>query len=423
MIEAALAGGDGTGPRPSLAATAAVIATLLFAAVAAVPLAAVGPAGPTSSRQATDRACDSETQETPTAARPARLTATPVATADEPVDLALTPDGSGNGVLAERAGLLLRVEGGRLTQEVVVDLTADTSGEGDGGLLGVAYQPDGRWLYVYRTTARKDDEITAYPIDPRGRPEVDRGRVILHVPRSPSKQHHGGSLAFGPDQMLYVGLGDGGGLGDPNENAQDPSTLLGKLLRIDPTPSARHPYRVPADNPFVGLHGWAPEIWALGVRNPFRMSIDAATGDMWLGDVGQSCHEEIDRLSTASGAGGANLGWDRYEGLSVFEGGGLRGREVQPVHTYSHQGGRCAIVTGHVLRGDALPQLEGWLLFSDYCEGRLQGLSTRPASPDGSLVAVDLGLRFERPVAIVAGPSGLPWVLGLDGVIHELWGS
>ncbi|MFZ6002845.1 MAG: PQQ-dependent sugar dehydrogenase [Actinomycetota bacterium] len=414
--------GGESGPRLALATTVAVVAASLLTAVGTVPLTAVGAGGPTSSRQATDRPCDPTPQEPSSATRPARVMARRVATADQPVDLALAPDGGGSGVLAERAGRLLRVELGRLTSQVVVDLTADTSGEGDGGLLGVAYQPDGRWLYVYRTTARKDDEITAYPVDARGRADVERGRVILHVPRTPSKQHHGGSVAFGPDGMLYVGLGDGGGLGDPMENAQDPSTLLGKVLRIEPTPSARRPYRVPSDNPFVGLHGWSPEIWALGVRNPFRMSIDAATGDMWLGDVGQSCHEEIDQLSTGSGAGGANLGWDRYEGHSVFEGGTLRGREVRPVHTYSHDGGRCAIVTGPVLRGDALPQLDGWLLFTDYCGGRLHGLQTTNPSPDGSLIAVDLGLRFERPVAIVAGPFGLPWVLGLDGVIYELAG-
>jgi hypothetical protein len=216
--------------------------------------------------------------------------------------------------------------------------------------------------------------------------------------------------------MLYVGLGDGGGLGDPGENAQDPHTLLGKVLRIDPTPEAAQPNSVPADNPFVDRHGWRPEIWALGVRNPFRLSLDDSTGDLWLGDVGQSCWEELDRLPTGrDGAGGSNLGWDRVEGDAAFEGGEVVGPEITPELTYSHRDGWCAITAGYVVRGSALEELEGRLLHTDYCRGRLYGLDV-----DHGGGVVDLGIEVERPVAVVRGPRGLPWVLSLDGGVYEL---
>jgi glucose/arabinose dehydrogenase len=217
--------------------------------------------------------------------------------------------------------------------------------------------------------------------------------------------------------MLYVGLGDGGGLGDPRENAQDPGTLLGKVVRISPTPAGPRPYVVPRDNPFVGRPGWRSEIWALGVRNPFRMSLDTATGDLWLGDVGQTCWEELNRLPTA--AAGANLGWDRREGPSDFEGGDLIGDEVMPVHAYPHAEGWCAIVAGYVPRGSAIPELDGWLLHTDYCRGRL--LAVRVGEGDVEPVEVrELGLRLESPTAIVPGPTGRPWVLTLDGPVFEL---
>lgn len=224
---------------------------------------------------------------------------------------------------------------------------------------------------------------------------------------------------FGRDHMLYVAFGDGGGLGDPRENAQDPTSLLGKVLRIEPTPDERQPYRVPADNPFVGRPSWAPEIWVLGVRNPFRITLDELNGDLWLGDVGQSCWEEIDRLPTGPrGAGGANLGWDRFEGHEPFEGGRLVGRPLTPVHTYSHRGGRCAVVAGPVVRGAALPALDGLMLFADYCAGRILGL--RAGTTDDDATVIDLGLPVEQPVAIATGPSGRPWVLSLDGAVYEV---
>ena len=157
----------------------------------------------------------------------------------------------------------------------------------------------------------------------------------------------------------------------------------------------------------------------LGVRNPFRITLDPLNGDLWLGDVGQSCWEEIDRLPTGPrGAGGVNLGWDRLEGDQPFEGGRLVGRALTPVHTYSHRGGRGGAGAGPGVRGDSLPSLDGWMLFADYCAGRIMGL--RADTPDGAATVIDLGLPVERPVAIVTGPLGRPWVLSLDGAVYEV---
>lgn len=394
---------------------ACTIAVIGGAAASALTTDIVG-AGPSSSRVAADRACPPTTPpEQP--ARPARLRlrAHEVGRAAEPTSLALYPGSSGDGVLGEREGRVRRVEAGNIMAEVVIDLSDDTTGDGDGGLLALAYDPDGRWLYVYRATHDRDDEITAHRVDRDGRP-TGGSRVILHVDHPPSEQHHGGAFQFGPDGMLYVGFGDGGGLGDPGENAQDPGSLLGKILRIDPTPDAARPYAVPSDNPFVGRMGWRPEIWVLGVRNPFRLGLDEATGDLWLGDVGQSCWEELDRLPTAAGgAGGANLGWDRLEGDEPFEGGDVIGRQLRPTLTYAHAEGWCAITAGYVVRGPQLPALDGRLLHADYCRGGLFGLDV-----DHGTGVVDLGVDVERPIGVVPGPRGLPWVLSLEGGVYEL---
>src|SRR5918995_2317271 len=271
---------------------------------------ALAGGGPSPSRAAADRACGRPYVELLAASPPAkgRRTLEKVGHVEEPTALVLRPGRGDDGLLASRTGEVRRVAAGEITDDVVLDLRDDTVDEGDGGLLALAYDPGAAWLYAYRTTAAQDEEITAYPIDAEGVPDPEAGRVILSVDHPASQQHHGGGFGFGPDGFLYIGLGDGGGLGDPRENAQDPGSLLGKVVRIDPTPTAAEPYAVPLDNPFVGRAGWRPEIWALGVRNPFRLTFDAATGDLWLGDVGQSCWEELDRL--AAGTGGANLGWD-----------------------------------------------------------------------------------------------------------------
>lgn len=348
----------------------------------------------------------------------ASLTLVPVGQADSPTTAVFAPDGSGDGLLGQRSGEVRRIIDGTVTRQVVLDLSDDTQEEGgDGGLLGLAYAPDGNWIYVVRTTASLDDLVTAYRLDADGLPDAATEREILRSGHPSSIQHHGGAFGFGTDGMLYVGFGDGGGIGDPREYADNRSLLLGKVVRIDPTPEAEEPYRVPTDNPFVDEDGVAPEIWAYGLRNPFRLGLDATTGDLWLGDVGQSCWEEINRL--APDAGGSNLGWDRKEGTHAYEGGPVPGKELEPVFEINHRYGWCAIVAGYVPRDPAVPRLVGQLLFTDYCKGQIWLLDAEAATTGAALVH-DTGLRVERPTAIVPGPAGRPWVLTLEGEVLEI---
>jgi glucose/arabinose dehydrogenase len=211
-----------------------------------------------------------------------------------------------------------------------------------------------------------------------GRAEPARRRLLLTVPQ-PQVNHNGGELTFGPDGHLYLGLGDGGNRDDtgpghvPEGNAQSLDTLLGKILRIDPTPSGVPPYTIPSDNPFA-TGGGRPEIYVYGLRNPWRFSFDRANGDLWIGDVGQDQYEEIDQLPAGKIAG-ANLGWPRYEGMHAYRGTGANDAAlVSPLIETSHADGNCSITGGYVYRGRAIPALRGWYLFTDYCNGAIKAV-------------------------------------------------
>ncbi len=223
--------------------------------------------------------------------------------------------------VTEQSGRVRAIRDGRLAARPVLDLTADTTAAGEQGLLGLAFAPDGAHLYVDYTDRSGDTHIDEFAMN--GLVADPASRRNLLVVDQPQPNHNGGQLAFGPDGYLYIGLGDGGAADDegpghaPGGNGQSLETLLGKILRIDPTPTASAPYTVPADNPFVGTSGAKPEIWAYGLRNPWRFSFDADTGDLWIGDVGQNEWEEVDHAPATNGrdAGrGDNFGWNRLEG-------------------------------------------------------------------------------------------------------------
>ena len=205
--------------------------------------------------------------------------------------------------------------------------------------------------------------------------DMSTRRRLMDVPDFASN-HNGGDLAVGPDGFLYFAMGDGGGGGDPEDTGQNPDDLLGALLRIDPEAgsAAGPPYAVPDANPFKN-GGGAPEVWAYGLRNPWRFSFDRATGDLWIGDVGQDAFEEIDLLPRASGGGrGANLGWSEMEGVEPYEGGREPPGHVRPIFTYGRDGGGCSVTGGFVYRGAAIPPLQGTYVYGDYCIGELRGL-------------------------------------------------
>ena len=280
----------------------------------------------------------------------------------------------------EQPGVIRIVEpDGSVLPTPFLDISSRVSCCGEQGLLGLAFDPgyaaNGRFYVDYTDNAGNTQvsrfSVTANPdvADPNG--EVG----ILSVVQ-PFSNHNGGDLQFGPDGYLYISLGDGGSGGDPQGNGQNGQTLLGKILRIDVDGGS--PYAIPADNPFVGDPGTLDEIWALGLRNPWRFSFDRSTGDLFIADVGQASREEVDFQPAASG-GGQNYGWRCYEGNAAYDltGCGPAGDYVFPIHDYTHADG-CAITGGFVYRGSQFPALLGHYLFADYCSGKLWALS-----PDG----------------------------------------
>ncbi len=351
---------------------------------------------------------------------PVEPTLAPVAAGfAEPVAAVVAPDGQVH--VAERAGVVRR--GLDPAGPVVLDLRRLTTTSSERGLLGLAYAPDGAHLYVSHTDDGGDLRIAAYDVTAGGSGDVGTptqvdaaSRRDLIVIDQPFGNHNGGDLHFGPDGYLWIASGDGGSAGDPAGNAQRLDVLLGKLLRIDPTPDAAEPYRIPPDNPFVGRPGARPEIWAYGLRNPWRFSFDPATGDLWIGDVGQGRREEVDLLP-AGAPGGANLGWNLREGTLAFRGSPPAGH-VPPIHEYGHAAGRCSITGGVVVRGESLGDLHGSYVFGDHCTGEIWALRM----VDGRTEVRPLDVRVPRLVSFAALDDGEILVLSLSGSISRLTG-
>ena len=304
----------------------------------------------------------------------AAVTLTPVADVEDPTAMAVR-EGDTALYVAEQAGRIVAVRDGVLDATPVLDLSGQVRAGGERGLLGIAFSPDGASLYAHYTNLDGDTRVDEYTMtagvaDPASRREL----LALEQPQA---NHNGGQLAFGPDDLLYIGLGDGGGGGDtgdghaPGGNGQSLDTLLGKILRIDPRPSGSDPYTIPADNPFAG-GGGRPEIWAYGLRNPWRFSFDRETDDLWIGDVGQNAREEID-YSPVGAATGANYGWARLEGTQPFN-GEAPPDAVAPIFEYANPDQGCSVTGGFVYRGARIPDLQGAYVFADYCQGDLRAL-------------------------------------------------
>lgn len=296
---------------------------------------------------------------------------------DQPVFVTDPGDGSGRLFVVEQTGRVLVLEGGTIREQPFLDVSEQVSGGFEQGLLSIAFAPDYREsgvFYVFFTDTEGDEQIARYRVsaDDPNRADPASAQPVLSV-EDPYPNHNGGLLLFGPDGMLYVGLGDGGSAGDPEGNGQNRAAFLGKILRIDVANSTPDdPYAIPADNPYVDEAGTRPELWAYGLRNPWRFSFDRTTGDLYIGDVGQGDLEEIDFL--AAGQGGANFGWDVMEGSQCFsEDECATEGLVLPIAEYDHEFG-CSVTGGYVYRGPSAPALNGVYLFADYCSGNLWGL-------------------------------------------------
>jgi glucose/arabinose dehydrogenase len=301
-----------------------------------------------------------------------------------PVFLSEAGDASGRLFIVSQSGVIYVVRDGIVLSEPFLDLQEQVSRPrsagyyGERGLLGLAFHPrfhDNGFFYV-NYTDRDGNTVIARYTSPVGADQADpQSELRLLTVEQPYANHNGGMLAFGPDGYLYIGLGDGGSAGDPQGNGQSLETWLGKILRIDV--DGGEPYAIPADNPFA-VQGGRPEIWASGLRNPWRFSFDALTGDLYIGDVGQGAWEEVDFLAAGS-PGGGNFGWDYREGAHAYEGQPPGNLDLtDPVAEYSHEFG-CSITGGEVYRGVNLAEWQGVYLYGDYCNGNVWGLLRSPA--------------------------------------------
>ena len=287
------------------------------------------------------------------------------------------PEGDPRQFIVERAGRIRIVQGGVLLPAPFLDITARTTTDGERGLLSMAFHPQfaaNGYFFVYYTDTNGDIAIERFSVQQANPNAADplSGVRVLSIPHPTFSNHNGGLLGFGPDGFLYIGTGDGGGGGDPNGNAQNQNSLLGKLLRID-VDSGGQPYAVPSSNPFAGQAGKRGEIWAYGLRNPWRFAFD--TGLLYIADVGQDRREEVD--VAAIGLGGLNYGWNVMEGTLCYPGDPCDKQGLtQPLLEYDHANG-CSVIGGHVYRGSAIPELQGSYLYSDLCAGWLKSFVYR----------------------------------------------
>lgn len=317
---------------------------------------------------------------------------------------------------ATKDGLVVAIEIGERSGsiiETVIDVGGQVLQGDEQGLLGMVFSPDGTRMYLNYTNLDGDTEIVEYRMngeiaDPSSQ------RLVLAIDQ-PGIYHNGGHLAFGPDGYLYIGMGDGNS--DVAENSQDPTDLLGDVLRIDPL--SAEPYAVPADNPFAE-RGGAPEIYLTGVRNPWKFSFDRATGDLWIADVGLSTSEEVTVLYASEGRGaGANLGWPLVEGSVPFLGSGPPAANyAAPIYEYGRDGG-CSISGGVVYRGAAIPELYGSFVYGDFCTSQLRAFAS--SEEQGPLGSFDLGVGYEYGlVAVAEGPDGELYVASFTHEIHRI---
>lgn len=296
---------------------------------------------------------------------------------DQPVDVAHA--GDGRLFIAEREGRIRILHpDGRLQAEPFLDITDRVlSDGGEQGLLGLAFHPqyasNGRF-FVYYTTGSGNGTVrlSRFSVSPDPDVALANQETVLWGAVKPFENHNGGDLDFGPDGFLYFAPGDGGGAGDPDNRAQNMSSGFGKMLRIAVDGSA---YTVPADNPFVGVPGALPEIWAVGLRNPWRFGFDRQNGDLWIGDVGQGAREEVNWWPAGNNTG-PNFGWRCYEGDVAYQTGGCLSQTayVGPVRAHPQNDGWCSVIGGRVYRGSAYPTLQGRYIYTDFCHGRVHSL-------------------------------------------------
>ena len=344
-----------------------------------------------------------------------------IGTFSSPVFVTAPPGDTHRLFVVERDGRIRVVKDGRKLGTPFLDISSNVRTDGERGLLSMAFAPDyassGRF-YVYFTDNSGDIHIQEFRRSV-GNPDVAAGgsrRNLLTIGHREFNNHDGGQLQFGPDNRLYAGIGDGGGAGDPHRHGQSLGTLLAKLLRIDPrAPSGGRPYGVKG-NPFVSRGGARPEIWAYGLRNPWRFSFDRKTGDLVIADVGQDTEEEIDFARRGAGRG-ANYGWNVFEGRRRFSSGSAPGA-VRPRVVHDHSAGYCSITGGYVVRDRALGTLYGRYVYGDLCKSALR--SVKLGRRKGASGDRKLGVSVRDLVSFGEDARGRLYAVSLDGGVFRL---
>jgi glucose/arabinose dehydrogenase len=330
----------------------------------------------------------------------------------QPTDVVAANDGSNRLFVTEKSGRIRVIDGSGVLSTPFLDITSLVgSGGSEQGLLGLAFSPryaDNGRFFVNYTDVRGDSVVARYQVsDDPNVADAASAHQILFV-EQPAANHNGGNLVFGPDGYLYIGFGDGGGGGDTYGNSQRGDVLLAKMLRLDVDNG--DPYAIPPDNPFVNTPGMRPEIWAWGLRNPWRYSFDRLTGDLYIADVGQNAYEEVD--FQPAGQGGQNYGWNIMEGFHCFRGPNCEQRGLTlPVAEYDHGQG-CSVTGGSVYRGAQQPALEGVYLYADYCSGRYWGAWR---TEDGAWHTQVVANTQTHPSSFGEDESGELYVADLDG--------
>lgn len=330
--------------------------------------------------------------------------------------------------VAQKTGVIHRIERGfsartgaedlSLASRSVLDISDQVSTGNEQGLLAFTFSSDGRRLFVSSTDLDGASVLTEYLMGST-RADVGSARVLMRVPQ-PFPNHNGGDLHFGPDGFLYWSLGDGGGAGDPLGTGQDAGDLLGSILRIDLEATETREYTPAPGNPFIGTAG-ADEVWTYGLRNPWRFSFDPENGDLWIADVGQDLFEEITVLPAGQGRA-ANLGWNTFEGNQIYEGGEPASSDtIAPTVEYAHDGIRCSVTGGYVMRDEAMPALAGIYLASDACSGEIFGTQ---AASQVRFEVMDVITDDEAPLAAVwsfgRDDDGQIYVIEADGTVSRI---
>lgn len=336
-----------------------------------------------------------------------------------PVLLTHAPDDRSRMFIVEKPGRIRIIRDGSVLSTPFLDIRSLVSDSGEQGLLGLAFHPDydsNGFFFVNYIDSDGDTRIVRYSVGASPDLGDASSAVTVLTVDQPFGNHNGGHITFGPDGMLYIGMGDGGAGGDPLGHGQNPVTMLGSMLRIDVD---QVPYRIPSDNPYIGTQDAAPETWAFGLRNPWRFSFDRSTGDLWIGDVGQDQVEEIS-FQPESSDGGEDYGWARLEGSRCFPSDPCDASgTVLPVHEYDRSDG-CSVTGGYVYRGDMNPDFRGRYFFGDFCQGRIWSFRLDGGAAVGLFEHTDDFGRVSDLSSFGEDADGELYAVSLSGTVYRI---